>query len=96
MIWKSIAQPWRPTPSYFCPCCKYKTLHARGDFEICKVCFWEDDGQDEHDAEVVRGGSFLLLCLRLALCYFAAFGATEERFCEFVRPPRENEERDLT
>jgi hypothetical protein len=28
----------------------------RGGFEICPVCFWEDDGQDDPDADVVLGG----------------------------------------
>lgn len=30
-----------------CPCCKYKTLTERGQYEICPVCFWEDDGSNE-------------------------------------------------
>ena len=32
------------------------TLSERGGFEICSVCWWEDDGQDDADADVVRGG----------------------------------------
>jgi hypothetical protein len=32
------------------------TLNERGGWEICAVCFWEDDGQDDHDADNVRGG----------------------------------------
>jgi Cysteine-rich CPCC len=39
-----------------CPCCFNQTLPVRGRFEICRVCFWEDDGQDDSDADVVRGG----------------------------------------
>ncbi|HDV6321953.1 TPA: hypothetical protein RJR38_003806 [Burkholderia multivorans] len=30
-----------------CPCCRSKTLRERGGFEICSVCFWQDDGQDD-------------------------------------------------
>ena len=30
-----------------CPCCGYKTLEIRGDFLVCPVCFWEDDGNDD-------------------------------------------------
>lgn len=34
---------------YPCPCCSYNTLSSQGDWGICAVCFWEDDGfiQDE-------------------------------------------------
>ncbi len=39
---------------YPCPCCRYVTLSERGGDEICPVCFWEDDGQGDHDADVVR------------------------------------------
>ena len=27
-----------------CPCCGYKTLPSRGDYELCPVCWWEDEG----------------------------------------------------
>jgi len=30
-----------------CPCCGYRNLGARGEYEICRVCFWEDDGTTE-------------------------------------------------
>lgn len=26
-----------------CLCCGYRTLDERGGFDICPVCFWEDD-----------------------------------------------------
>lgn len=41
---------------YSCPCCGHITLPERGMYEICRECGWEDDGQDDHDAPVVRGG----------------------------------------
>lgn len=41
---------------YRCPCCRRLTLEERGGFDICPVCFWEDDGQDDRDADIVRGG----------------------------------------
>jgi len=31
-------------------------LAGRAAFEICCLCWWEDDGQDDEDTEVVRGG----------------------------------------
>jgi hypothetical protein len=39
-----------------CPCCHHPTLRERANFEICAECGWEDDGQDDDDAHVVRGG----------------------------------------
>ena len=26
-----------------CPCCGYATLDARGEYDICAICWWEDD-----------------------------------------------------
>lgn len=45
-----------PGGPYSCPCCGHVTLSERGGYEICEECGWEDDGQDDHDAEVVRRG----------------------------------------
>ena len=42
--------------TYACPCCGYPTLRALGEFDICSLCCWEDDGQDDVDADLVRGG----------------------------------------
>ncbi|MEV6582628.1 CPCC family cysteine-rich protein [Streptomyces sp. NPDC051582] len=39
-----------------CPCCFRRTLEERANFEICPECGWEDDGQDDADAHIVRGG----------------------------------------
>lgn len=33
-----------------CPCCGYPLLWERGMYEICPLCWWEDDGLDD-DAE---------------------------------------------
>jgi hypothetical protein len=74
-----------------CPCCGCKTLGERGAFEICPVCFWEDDGQDEHDAGVVRGGPNGALSLTQARTNYKSFGASDSRRNEFVRPPRPEE-----
>ena len=77
--------------AYRCPCCRFKTLNDRGGFECCPVCFWEDDGQDEGDLDVIRGGPNGSLSLRAARDNFARFGATELRFIGFVRKPHTDE-----
>ncbi|TAJ10448.1 hypothetical protein DMA11_19070 [Marinilabiliaceae bacterium JC017] len=41
---------------YSCPGCGYPTLSERGGYEICSVCNWEDDGQDERQANEIWGG----------------------------------------
>ena len=41
---------------YLCPCCFYPTLNERNSYHICGLCFWEDDGQDDIDADEVLGG----------------------------------------
>lgn len=72
---------------FACPCCRCLTLDERGGYEICPVCFWEDDGQDDQDAARVRGGPNGSLSLDQARRNFARFGACEERHRQHVRPP---------
>lgn len=52
---KNVIAAARGVP-YTCPCCGHATLWERGGYEICDECWWEDDGQDNHDSTVVRGG----------------------------------------
>ena len=77
-----------------CPCCFCKTLSEWGIFEICPVCFWEDDGQDEYDAEVVRGGPNGTLSLTQARANYREIGACNSRSVANVRPPRPEERPD--
>ncbi|MCB9891958.1 MAG: hypothetical protein H6833_09950 [Planctomycetes bacterium] len=74
-----------------CPCCGNKTLDERGAFEICPVCFWEDDGQDDYDADVIRGGPNGSLSLTTARTNYRRFGASDERSLGHVRAPRPEE-----
>jgi hypothetical protein len=54
--------PWmpfserQPDVRYRCPCCGYPTLVGRNHFDICELCKWEDDGQDDPYAAEVWGG----------------------------------------
>lgn len=41
---------------FLCPCCHFPTLTERQSFEICMLCNWEDDGQDDHNADKILGG----------------------------------------
>jgi Cysteine-rich CPCC len=74
-----------------CPCCGFLTLRGRAQDEICKVCFWHDDGQDEKQADEVWGGPNGILSLTQARWNYATYGAVEQRFTTSVRPPRDEE-----
>lgn len=70
-----------------CPCCKCRTLPERGGYEICPVCFWEDDGQDDHNADVVLGGPNGGLSLSQARLNYSMFRACDEQSENSVRRP---------
>jgi hypothetical protein len=74
-----------------CPCCLHLTLHERGGFEVCPVCFWEDDGQDDVNADEVRGGPNGSLSLTAARGNFRQFGAADADDLHLVRAPIEAE-----
>jgi hypothetical protein len=70
-----------PGPSAACPCCKQLTLDARGEYEICSVCHWEDDGQDDATADEVWGGPNGSLSLAQARANYSLHGVSDpERF----------------
>jgi methylenetetrahydrofolate reductase (NADPH) len=74
-----------------CPCCQCKTLGVRGAYEICAVCFWEDDDQDDYDADVVRGGPNGSLSLTEGRANYRAFRASREEDLPHVREPYPHE-----
>jgi len=88
---KNISEPWQSEKTYRCPCCGYKTLHERGGYEICPVCFWEDDGQDDHDADEVRGGPNGTLSLSEGRKNFKLQAAYDARLVKNVRLPLPDE-----
>ena len=75
-----------------CPCCGYYTLEEVGTYEICPVCFWEDDPSQESDPEL--GGGANELSLRESRENFKTFGACEERYLKRVREPLPEEMED--
>jgi len=44
---------------YTCPCCGYKTLEEEppGTFDICSICFWEDDNIQFDDPDYEGGAN---------------------------------------
>ena len=79
--------------NFTCPCCGYRTLNEfPGSYEICAVCFWEDDPIQLLDPGFAGGANrpSLIECQ----ANYARFGASEHRFISNVRPPANEEERD--
>jgi hypothetical protein len=42
---------------YFCPCCGYKTLSEERGWNICEICFWEDDPVQFDDPDYEGGAN---------------------------------------
>lgn len=87
----NITKDSRKGEKFACPCCGYKTVSASGGYDICNVCFWEDDGQNDEDADVIRGGPNGKLNLSEARRNFADFGACEKRHIRNARKPQHEE-----
>lgn len=91
MEYPTVHEPHHENVSYQCPCCKCLTLQERGGYEICPVCFWEDDGQDDPYADQASGGANGETSLTQGRTNYAKYGAMEERFIKSVRKPKEDE-----
>jgi hypothetical protein len=82
-----------PEAHFTCPCCGYQTFsEPPGSFDVCPVCFWEDDGLQLLNP-AYRGGANGPSLMECQTNYLR-LGACEERFLNAVRPPEANELRD--
>jgi hypothetical protein len=69
-------EPPDPTPRHTCPCCDYVTLPERGNYLICPVCYWEDDGVGVHRLDAPSGPN--AMSLREGRANFKRNGACSE------------------
>lgn len=74
-----------------CPCCRYLTLPEINAWEICPICFWEDDPVQREDPQSSGGAN--TVSLNQAQKNFADFRASEKRFAGSVRSPGEEDRR---
>jgi len=76
-----------------CVCCEHLTLdEPLGSYDICSVCFWEDDLVQLRWPDYSGGAN--KPCLIEAQRAFGNMGACESRLLAFVRPPSDNEPRE--
>lgn len=69
-----------------CPCCDFQTLEKRGSYDICRVCFWEDDGTTSSQAEHYSGVN--RMTLHEARASYQAVGAVKADFLAELYPDR--------
>lgn len=78
---------------FTCPCCGYKVFkEASGSYEICPICFWEDDIVQNENPFYAGGANEP--SLYDAQQNYIRFGACEFRFIKNVREPRETDIKD--
>lgn len=80
---------------YFCRCCNYNTLSQfpNGTYEICEICYWEDDQyQTENPNEEVSPNR---VSLNQAKQNFETFGACELEMKINVRKPTNTDIRKI-
>ena len=75
-----------------CPCCGHRTLTALDGYELCPVCFWEDDPRQSRDHDLVDGANGKSLAESRRT--YARIGAMDEVFLAKVRPVRPSEAGD--
>ncbi|MDF4251839.1 CPCC family cysteine-rich protein [Streptomyces sp. WMMB303] len=82
-----------PPEGWFpCPCCGHQMFAELGGYEICSVCFWEDDLVQMRWPSMGWGANAVSLIQ--AQQNHQRFGAMEERFRNMVRPPKDDEPLD--
>lgn len=59
--------------------------------ELCQVCWWQDDGQDDRDADEIRKTVNGSLSLSEGRRNYQHCHAADPRFVAHVRTPREEE-----
>ena len=76
---------------YKCPCCGFYTYDEKpnGSYDICPVCFWEDDPYQLEDENNCDGAN--KVCLRKARENYLRFGACEQEMIMYVRNPFKEE-----
>ena len=75
-------EPEDPTPREQCPCCDYVSLSERGNYLICPICFWEDEGGDINELDFHSGPNHMTL--RQGRENFKKYGACEEAMVKNV------------
>lgn len=79
------------TARYGCACCGRSTLARRpgGTYQVCPVCYWEDDAGQLADPSSDEGANDV--SLEQARANFQRFGSSSEKHRQRVRAPNADE-----
>lgn len=89
----------RPDPTYpkgkngrfQCPVCACFTLNEVGAYNICPVCFWEDDGTTSEHGFSPNG-----ISLGEGRANYLKLGVSKEWDLQYVRPPTPDEKPSIS
>lgn len=77
---------------YTCPCCGYVVFdEAPGSFDICPICYWEDEAMQLRYPNEVGANRLTLIESQIN---FEALGYGDLRNKKLVRKPNKDEKRD--
>ena len=74
-----------------CLCCGYKTLDSDGYYDICPICFWEDDPLQKMNVYDLGANKVSLI---QAQKNYIRYGVCEKEFVKNVRKPNMQDKRD--
>lgn len=77
---------------YTCPCCGYRTLEEAHGYDICSICFWEDDYSQFENVDLA--GVANKVSLRQAQQNYIKFGSCEVGCLSLVRKPNDQDIKD--
>ncbi len=79
---------------FLCPCCGCRTLTEppQNSYEICPVCYWENNSIQNNDETSESGAN--RYSLAEARENYRLFGASDEHLLPYVRKPKGEEIED--
>ena len=79
---------------FYCPCCGYDTLTEEppGTYDICPICFWEDDPVQFSDPDY-EGGANRISLVQGQMNY-EKYGACDKGFIRNVIKPTNDNRRN--
>ena len=83
----AFLNPWdtQVHGKYFCDCCGYNTLDSKWEFEICPVCFWEDNVHAYEEPDVIHYNPNHSTSLMRARHNYARIGCYHPDYAHDVR-----------